>query len=176
MWYYLYRATMLAINDTLRLKNVYMEPVPIASPSSDIRAETELIVAKLIEMSRISYDRRQLLFDWLRTEFEVQEPGRRLENVVDLDCQSFVEEVRKRRSKTAKKLTPTTLKALRDGYTEQIGPLQQEQVEAIELERRISDLVNNAYGLTEEEVAVLWSTAPPRMPLSSPSLLQSVGK
>jgi hypothetical protein len=32
----------------------------------------------------------------------------------------------------------------------------------------VSDLVNKAYGLTEEEVAILWDTAPPRMPLSRP--------
>jgi hypothetical protein len=32
------------------------------------------------------------------------------------------------------------------------------------LERRLSDLVNQAYRLTEEEIALLWQTAPPRMP------------
>jgi hypothetical protein len=89
-----------------------------------------------------------------------------LESVVELDLQAFVDEVRKRRSRTAKKLTPAALKALREGYTEQIGPLQQDKVEAVALERKISDLVNCAYGLTEEEIAILWNTAPPRMPLS----------
>jgi hypothetical protein len=32
-------------------------------------------------------------------------------------------------------------------------------------ERKLSDLVNAAYGLTPEEVALMWRTAPPRMPL-----------
>jgi len=36
--------------------------------------------------------------------------------------------------------------------------------EAARLENRPSDLVNAAYGLTPEEVDLLWSTAPPRMP------------
>lgn len=98
----------------------------------------------------------------------VQEPGKRLENSVDLDLQAFVDEVRKRRSRTAKKLTPAALKALRDGYTEQITPLQQEKAEVEVLERRISDLVNCAYGLTPEEMALLWETAPPHMPFPSP--------
>jgi hypothetical protein len=40
--------------------------------------------------------------------------------------------------------------------------------EALDLERRISDLVNAAYGLTPEEIALMWRTAPPRMPLSPP--------
>jgi hypothetical protein len=34
-------------------------------------------------------------------------------------------------------------------------------------ERRVSNLVNQAYGLTPEEVALMWATAPPRMPLAS---------
>jgi hypothetical protein len=38
------------------------------------------------------------------------------------------------------------------------------QVEALQLELRPSDLVNEAYGLTLDEVALLWETGPPRMP------------
>ena len=36
------------------------------------------------------------------------------------------------------------------------------------LERQLSDLVNEAYGLTPDEVNLLWDTAPPRMPISDP--------
>ena len=43
------------------------------------------------------------------------------------------------------------------------GPLD----EAQELERRLADLVNAAYGLTPEEVELLWRTAP-RMPGGRP--------
>jgi hypothetical protein len=32
-------------------------------------------------------------------------------------------------------------------------------------ERKLSDLVTAAYGLTPKEVALMWRTAPPRMPL-----------
>ena len=44
------------------------------------------------------------------------------------------------------------------------GPVRQARTEARGLERRLSDLVNEAYGLTAEEVDLLWKTAPPRMP------------
>jgi hypothetical protein len=37
------------------------------------------------------------------------------------------------------------------------------------LERDLSDLVNDAYGLTSEEIDLMWRTAPPRMPLSESS-------
>jgi hypothetical protein len=32
-------------------------------------------------------------------------------------------------------------------------------------ERKISDLVNAAYSLTPDEVALMWRSAPPRMPV-----------
>lgn len=61
--------------------------------------------------------------------------------------------------------TPAALRALRDGYAEQAAPVQERQVEALRLEWRLADLVNQAYGLTPEEVDLLWRTAPPRMPV-----------
>ncbi len=36
--------------------------------------------------------------------------------------------------------------------------------EALQLERQLGDLVNKACGLTPEEAALIWKTAPPRMP------------
>ena len=40
--------------------------------------------------------------------------------------------------------------------------------EEMRLEHRISDLVNQAYGLTPEDIDLMWKTAPPRMPFSRP--------
>ena len=34
------------------------------------------------------------------------------------------------------------------------------------INRRLSDLVNEAYGLTPDDVRLMWATAPPRMPLT----------
>lgn len=108
------------------------------------------------------------MIDWLKTEFDVQKPGALLEDFATLDLAAFIEEVRKRRPKSAGKLTPASLKALRNGYAEQVAPVQQQKAEAATLERALSDLVNAAYGLTPEEIALLWATDPPRMPLSPP--------
>jgi hypothetical protein len=33
------------------------------------------------------------------------------------------------------------------------------------LERRVSDIVNEAFGLTPADVKLMWETAPPRMPI-----------
>ena len=63
-------------------------------------------------------------------------------------------------------LSAAGLKGLRDEYTRTIEPARTQAREALLLERRLSDLVNEAYGLTPGEVALLWQTTPPRMPFS----------
>jgi hypothetical protein len=41
--------------------------------------------------------------------------------------------------------------------------------EALALEHEIARLVNTAYGLMDDEVCLMWQTAPPRMPTSLPT-------
>ena len=47
----------------------------------------------------------------------------------------------------------------------QAPPSEARLVEAEALERRVAASVNEAYGLTAEEVELMWRTAPPRMPV-----------
>ncbi len=62
----------------------------------------------------------------------------------------------------------TALANLRDEHTRSIAPMRPLATEALRLEHRLSDLVNAAYRLTPDETALLWQTAPPRMPISGP--------
>ena len=62
-------------------------------------------------------------------------------------------------------LTTAGLHALRDEYTRTIEPARALAVETLKLERTLSDLVNQAYALTAAEIALMWQTAPPRMPI-----------
>jgi hypothetical protein len=78
---------------------------------------------------------------------------------------AHLEEARKRRPRSLGTLTPAGLKGMRAGYTEQATPVRERKAEALRLERRLAALVNQAYGLTFEEVELLWRTAPPRMPV-----------
>ena len=94
----------------------------------------------------------------------MEKPGQKLEAFASLDTDAFVEEVRKRRPNVEARLTPASLRDLRSGYEEGAAPIREARAEAASLERRLSDLVNEAYGLTSKEVDLLWSTAPPRMP------------
>jgi hypothetical protein len=40
--------------------------------------------------------------------------------------------------------------------------------ETLKLERRLSDLADQAYALTPAELELMWKTAPPRMPIPPP--------
>lgn len=164
LWAYMWRDAVHGKDEALRLIYSFVETLPIAPPTDAIRSEVEQAVARLIQITQAEQETRQILLDWLRVEFEVQDPGKRLENVNELSMQIFVDEVRKRRPRTAIRLTPAALHALRAGYTEQISPLQQSKIETKTLERKLNELVNTAYGLTPEEIMLLWETAPPRMP------------
>jgi hypothetical protein len=78
-----------------------------------------------------------------------------------------VAEVQKRRGKK-KPLSAAGLRGLREEYARTIEPARLLAAEALALEGRLSDLVNAAYGLTPEEVRLMWDTAPPRMPIPRP--------
>jgi hypothetical protein len=56
---------------------------------------------------------------------------------------------------------------LRDEYTRTIDPARARAAETLNLERALSDLVNQAYAFTPAEIALMWQTAPPRMPIQS---------
>jgi hypothetical protein len=72
------------------------------------------------------------------------------------------------REQAAGVLSPAGLRAVRAGFAKQTTPAQAGRAEALGLERRLAALVNEVYGLTAAEVALLWETAPPRMPVGRP--------
>ena len=71
---------------------------------------------------------------------------------------------RKQDTSNVRSLSAAALKNLRDEHARTLEPARQFAAEAESLERRLSDLVNAAYGLTPDEIALMWATAPPRMP------------
>ena len=90
-----------------------------------------------------------------------------LQSPTELDSDGFVAEVKKLRGKK-RPLSAAALKSLREGHSRTIEPAQRLAAEALRLERELSDLVNAAYGLTPDEIALMWRTAPPRMPRVGP--------
>ena len=58
---------------------------------------------------------------------------------------------------------------MREEYVKTVQPMQTHLREAERLECRLNVLVNEAYGLTPDEIRLMWATAPPRMPLTAES-------
>jgi len=95
-------------------------------------------------------------------------PGNKLQALTTLDSDAFVAEVKRIRGKKHP-LTAASLQALRQEYTNTIEPARALAAEALQLECKLNDLVNEAYGLTPEEIELMWKTAPSRMPILKPA-------
>ncbi len=144
-----------------------MESLPIATPSDAIRIESDTVTRRLIAITDIQQLTRRMFLDWLNMEYDVERPTTRLLDPVSLDGDAFVAEVKKSRGK-GPGLSSAALLRLRDEYAQVIVPARPLVAEALALETRLSDLVNAAYGLTPDEVRLIWETAPPRMPIPDP--------
>ena len=167
MWAWMWRNVIHGKDETLRLKNIYTEQLPIPRPTDAIRAEVETLVARLIDLQAGRTAGIRAVLDWLRAEFGIGKPSQKLAALVGLSPDEFVAEVRKLRPKTPG-LSVAGVKRLRDAHAESVAPLQTLDGEAAGLERRVSDAVNAAYGLSPAEVRLMWATAPPRMPTPRP--------
>jgi hypothetical protein len=166
-WWCLWRTTLHGKDEVLRLKSRYLEQVRIPVLEQEARERLTTISRRLIEIEVAAANTRQQLSDWYRAEHEIERPGRMLADPFTLDADRFVAEVRAVRGRR-RPLTPAGVAAVREGWRETVAPIRERLREAEGLERELSDLVNAAYGLTPEEVRLMWETAPPRMPLASP--------
>jgi len=108
------------------------------------------------------------MLDWLRVQHGIADPNNRVKDPLSLDSDAFVTEIQKARG-SKNPLTAAGLRSLRDEYARTIEPARLLAGETLQLEYRLHDLVNAAYGLTPEEVCLMWDTAPPRMPIPRPN-------
>jgi hypothetical protein len=125
-------------------------------------------VNDLIELTRRQQCACREVLDWLSVQHGISDPSTRLEDFVSLDSDAFVAEVQKARGKR-NPLAAAGLRSLREEYTRTIEPARLLGAEALQREYRLHDLVNGAYGLTPEEVRLMWDMAPPRMPIPRPA-------
>ena len=166
MWVYLWRHTIHGKDEVLRLKTLYMEKLPIVNAGAKEDSVSRSAVSRLIQIASLLQSTSGDILDWLPVQHEVEAPNTRLQDPIALDSDAFVAEVQKARGKKSP-LTAAGLSSLRDEYSRTIEPARLLAAEALQLEYRLHDLVNDAYGLTPEEVRLMWDTAAPRMPISS---------
>jgi hypothetical protein len=70
-------------------------------------------------------------------------------------------------------LSAAEIARLKAEHEETLGAARTSAIEAAALERRLSDLVNEAYKLTPDDVRLMWQTAPPRMPFQPSAALHA---
>ena len=150
-------------DEALRLFTGYLNAFP--KPTDKQRAEAEATARRLIELAAQRQAGRSAVLESVRGEFGVERPSQELRDPAGLEPDASVAEVEKGREKA---LGVAELKRLTDEHTSAVVPLQQTAREAEALERKVSDLVNAAYGLTPAEVRLMWDTAPPPMPTAPP--------
>ncbi|MEG4323579.1 MULTISPECIES: DNA methyltransferase [unclassified Microcoleus] len=167
MWWHNWRYLPHMKDEALSPVGELMEKLPIAPPTDSIRAEVELIVRRLIEIAKTNQETHRDVLQWLEITYKIDKLGQKLEDFSSLSFEEFVAEIRKRmpKTKSSDPLGVAGLKAVRETYNEYAPPIQSSKAEALRLEHRLSDLINQAYGLTPQEIDLMWKTAPPRMPI-----------
>jgi hypothetical protein len=140
-----------------------MQQVPIARLPDEgaVAAHVEALRAIQVE----AHDTRRLLADWYRHSLGIETVPTVLRDPFRLGADQFVSAIGKAPGNNRRVLTAATIGHIRDEYIRTVEPVERRLADAVQHERALSDIVNAAYGLTPEEVALMWRTAPPRMPL-----------
>ena len=168
MWWHNWRYLPHMKDEALTPAGFLMDRLPVKQPTDLIREAVEQEVKRLIDITAEQRAGGRSILDWLKLEHGVEKPSQKLQAVDTLDADGLAAEVKKARGKN-NALTVAQLKALKEEHARSVVPLRALAAEAGRLEARVADLVNAAYGLTPEEVALMWRTAPPRMPGVAPS-------
>lgn len=164
MWAYAWRNVIHGKDEVLRLKSIYMIDMPIPTPTPDANTEATALVEEAIQLTATSQQGTRDLLDWLRDTHGVAPPGRALECFATLEATDFLAEVKKRRPKAIGPLTPSAMRELRTLHEAERLPMLQRSARLRAVEQRLSQLVNQAFGLSADDVALVKKTAPPRTP------------
>jgi len=172
MWWYLWANVEHGKDEVLRLFSSFMEQVPIAPAvlSDEIRAD----LAKLQQGTVRIRSALAGIYDWLRHEFGISKSIRSVENAHLGNADAFVAAAHTALPKS-RKFSSAEIARLKQEHADALAPAREAAAQVLAIERKLSDFVNAAYGLTSEEVALMWRTAPPRMPLDPKEELRRLG-
>lgn len=175
MWWYNWRYLPHMKDEALSPMGFKMEKLPIASLKEDHASVAASTISSMLVQTRIIFTAVDETRDWLRHEFHLERANRALSEPHRLDANEFVASVRAALPKS-RKWSAAEIARLKHEHAESVEPARRAAGEVLALERRLSDLVNQAYGLTPEEIALMWRTAPPRMPLDPAEELSRMGQ
>ena len=162
-WWWSWRKAVHGKDEALRYIQEFMVTAPIPTADDGFAVQARDLTATLANEKRNRVGAAASILDWLRHEFGLDKPGAALSQPHTLDAEAFAAAVRKALPKSHK-LSAADFARLKQEHAATIEPARRAAAQTLALERQLSDLVNAAYGLTPEEVALMWATAPPRMP------------
>jgi len=163
LWWFNWRNLTHLKDEALSPMGYKMERLPVADFGAAIAPQASAQVDQLSLYARSVRAASTNILDWLRHEFGLDKPGAVLSHPHTLEADAFAAAVRKALPKSHK-LSAADFARFKQEHAATVEPARRAAAEALALERQLSDLVNAAYGLTPEEVALMWATAPPRMP------------
>lgn len=164
-WWYAWRKAQHGKDEALRFFTSFVERYPVAPLGENAKEEVGGPVERtsiLVEQDQVA---DQNFAEWLSYEFELKGLKPALQSASLLDLDQFLNAFRHFLPKK-RKLSVAQLTELRRAYVDTVEPARRVRSEVFASERRLSELVNEAYGLTPDEVELMWRTAPPRMPFT----------
>jgi hypothetical protein len=168
-WYYQFKKFPHKKDEALAMDIAAMNEFPIPKLGKN-QDEFEDAIGEIIEVTLSAQKEDERAKRWLRHEIGLTSLKHISEVEKASDADKFVSSIRSFLP-TRRKLSATDIARLVSEYSETIAPLQRSRAEIFRVENRLSRLVNNAYGLTPDEVQLMWRTAPPRMPFTADGLI-----
>ena len=168
MWWYNWRHLGHAKDEALTPQGFQMEMLPIARCDGTNPAAPASVNA-LREIQTEIQEARKLLVDWYRGSLGVVRITNLLRDPFELDADEFVAAIQRARPARLGAFNTAAVRQVRAEHSNIIVPAARRLAEAQKHERALSELVNEAYGLTQQDVNLMWRTAPPRMPIAGPS-------
>jgi len=165
MWWFNWRHLTHLKDEALSPMGYKMERLPIAQFTPAARDSGTQLVQRLIDETKAVTAATVSLQDWVRLRFDIAKPPRVLSNPDRLTLETFVASIQTallRRSR----LSGGDIADIKREHGATVEPTRAARGRIFALEQEISQLVNSAYGLTSAEVALMWNTAPPRMPFT----------
>jgi hypothetical protein len=169
LWWFGWRHFPHMKDEALTPAGFKMERLPIARPTKKQAERAADLTARLAETHRARHAAAAEMADWLRVEWDLPTAPAALAAPFALSADAFAEALRKVLPRK-RKLTVAEVAAVKAAHAGTVAPITARLNEAARLERDLSAVVNAAYGLTPEEEALVWRSAPPRMPITPPSL------
>lgn len=144
-------------------------PVPLGSPPAQHTAA--ILTDTLAATTRARHAATRQLRGWYAAQWGIEEPSRVLLAPWKMTAPAYAAALRRALPPARRALSSSETGLIAREHADTIAPIASRLSEAERGEAALSRLVSAAYGLTPKEEALLWETAPPRMPMSAPPAL-----